>query len=364
MLFFILYGVTAMACFTAAVYLLLRRGNAFAADVTPPRRVRKWAASFFVMSMLAHVWWCLLFIYNSDMHAVDSVFSASLYALVVMLDCVTLLPTIAGTMLAMLQDRRRPVWPFVVGMIPFVVLDTLSMAIPDYRLLRIGVVYILVFFVLLTLYIAFAARQYGRWLRDNFADLERKEVWHCQTAALSCMLFFILYSFVDDDIALLYVLHVVELLFFGFLLWRVEMLPELTVQSQAEAEPEPETVRAVAANIDLSIVEKLLDRRCVATQLYLQHDLTLQQLARALGSNRYYLSRYFSSRGTSYNAYINDLRIRHFLDRYREAVANSQTITAQQLASESGYRSYSTFSLAFKQRMGLSVTAWMRQQDE
>ena len=33
---------------------------------------------------------------------------------------------------------------------------------------------------------------------------------------------------------------------------------------------------------------------------------------------------------------------------------------AQQLAQESGYHSYSTFSTAFKQRMHKSVTAWMR----
>ena len=46
---------------------------------------------------------------------------------------------------------------------------------------------------------------------------------------------------------------------------------------------------------------------------------------------------------------------------YREATATGQTVTAQQLANDSGYRSYSTFSLAFKQRMGQSVTAWMRE---
>jgi len=67
------------------------------------------------------------------------------------------------------------------------------------------------------------------------------------------------------------------------------------------------------------------------------------------------------SQGITYNAYINDLRINHFIDLYREAVAAQQPIVAQQLASDSGYRSYSTFSLAFKQRMGQSVTAWMRE---
>ncbi len=42
------------------------------------------------------------------------------------------------------------------------------------------------------------------------------------------------------------------------------------------------------------------------------------------------------------------------------ACDNEDNIIAQQLAFESGYRSYSTFSAAFKQRTGKSVTAWMR----
>lgn len=63
----------------------------------------------------------------------------------------------------------------------------------------------------------------------------------------------------------------------------------------------------------------------------------------------------------TYNAYINDLRINHFVNLYREATATHKSVTAQQLANDSGYRSYSTFSLAFKQRMGESVTAWMHE---
>ena len=40
--------------------------------------------------------------------------------------------------------------------------------------------------------------------------------------------------------------------------------------------------------------------------------------------------------------------------------AAGQCLCARQFASDSGYRSYSTFSLAFKQRMGQSVTEWLR----
>ena len=54
--------------------------------------------------------------------------------------------------------------------------------------------------------------------------------------------------------------------------------------------------------------------------------------------------------------------IRHFVARYRELAAAKVPIVAQQLAQESGYHSYSTFSAAFKRRMHKSVTAWIHEE--
>ena len=78
--------------------------------------------------------------------------------------------------------------------------------------------------------------------------------------------------------------------------------------------------------------------------------------------NRFYLSQYFTSQDTSYYEYIHDLRIGHFIARYRELAAAHEPIVAQQLAYESGYHSYSTFSTAFKRRMHKSFTAWMHEE--
>ena len=164
-------------------------------------------------------------------------------------------------------------------------------------------------------------------------------------------------GFDSGSLAFSCVLQVIEIAFFVLLLWRVETLPLLEEGSASEQEQQPQQPMPLPSNI-----EELLEEKCANAELYLQHDLTLQQLAQAVGINRFYLSQYFSRQGTTYNAYINDLRIRHFMRLYREAVQNGQTIVAQQLANDSGYRSYSTFSLAFKQRMGKSVTAWMREQ--
>ena len=51
-----------------------------------------------------------------------------------------------------------------------------------------------------------------------------------------------------------------------------------------------------------------------------------------------------------------------FIKDSREYAWTDNAIVAQQLAQESGYHSYSTFSTAFKQRMHKSVAAWMREE--
>ena len=154
-------------------------------------------------------------------------------------------------------------------------------------------------------------------------------------------------------------------------LWRVETLSDLsipktlnlpadeTVTEDMEDSKRPEVELPLGLSKD---IEPLLRQYCIDTQLYLQNDLSLSQLAKAIGTNRFYLSQYFSSQGLSYNNYINDLRINHFINLYREAVASQRSVTAQQLSQESGYRSYTTFSSAFKNKTGQSVRAWIASQ--
>ena len=364
LLFLVFYGVTGVVPLMAALYLLLRRSNAIAPGVTPPVLLRRWTAAFFAVTTLAHIWWLLFYIFSWDLQSVG-------YMVLAMADIVLLFATFAGMLLAMLQDRSRPIWPALVSVIPFVVLEVVYMVVPSSLLEQIAAGYLVLLGLLFTGYMVFAIRQYGRWLNDNYADLENKKVWLSQAVSLVCMLMFVLYV-LATDMVLIWFIHIIELVLVGLLLWRVETLPLLDSISTEEAcdESDPETaaqdnltqLRQASANltnIDLSQIERLLVEHCVDTQLYLQHDLSLQQLARTIGTNRSYLSQYFSRQGITYNTYINNLRINHFISRYQEVNGTQQPFTVQQLASESGYHSYSTFSLAFKQRTGQSVTAWM-----
>ena len=230
-LFFILYGITGVVPLIAALYLLLRRGNAFAPDVTPPMRLRRWTAAFFAFASLTHVWWLQFYIFSGNLYSVG-------YLIIVMLDCIVLFTTFSGMLLAMLQDRRRPVWPAMVGLIPFVALGVMFMVRPNDLLIDIAGTYLLVLSLLFAGYMVVAIRQYGRWLNDNYADLENKKVWLSQTVALISMLLFALYVLATDMI-LIWLVHVVVLVLIALLLWRVETLPELDQTLQTHPQPLP-----------------------------------------------------------------------------------------------------------------------------
>ena len=181
-------------------------------------------------------------------------------------------------------------------------------------------------------------------------------------------IFFLVYAIYSLDAGELiyeYAMEVINIVLICYLLWRVETLSDLSlpINDAEDLNVSDKRERGISPGEKYSLsknIGSLLQQHCIDQQLYLQHDLTLLQLAKAIGTNRFYLSQYFSNQGTTYNAYINDLRINHFVSLYREKRSSS----AQQLAQESGYRSYRTFSEAFKRKMGHTVSAWIKAQNE
>ena len=347
--FYMLYGAVAMMALMASCYLMFRRANAFAPNITPPVRLRRWTAAFFAGMSLSHLWYLPVVFQTSSDDIKLSLFIGTSF------DFMILFPMAIIVMLVILQDRKRPLWPVPLMMAPAVIGVVWCIASQNDALVPVIYAYLLLLGIGLTIYIVRALRQYGRWLRDNYADLEHKEVWQSFVVIACIMLLLSYYVYGAGNPAYEYIIQICAACFVCYLLWRVETLSDLT----PEAPSRPlEEVRVEIGGWGETI-EPLLQQFCIDTQLYLQHDLTLQQLAKVIGTNRFYLSQYFSSQGLTYNAYINKLRLNHFISLYREAVATERTFTVKQLAHDSGYRSYSTFSLAFKQLMGQNVTTWM-----
>jgi len=368
------YGAAAMLALTACCYLLFRRANAIAPDVTSPVRLRRWTAAFFASMTLSHLWYLPVAFCTSSEEILQS------YLVGAMLDFMTLIPCAIVLLLVMLQDRRRPLWPVGVMVAPVIIGLAACLVYNNIDFMPLFYGYHLLMAVGLLIYMVRATRQYGHWLRDNYADLEHKEVWQSLAVLAIILLVFGLYAFSTKSMTYKYLSQLNCMILICYLLWRVETLSDLSLRNGEEIGGgefgesrgqvlDPRLCRRNQATcpLDSSILHQKttsdlhqkLKQYCEEPRLYLQYDISVAQLAKLVGTNRVYLSKYFAMQGSTYNAYINGLRIQHFVKLYHETVAAGQPMTAKHLAYQSGFRSYSTFSAVFKQTMGMTVTAWM-----
>ena len=346
--FLMFYASVAMLCLNACCYLLFRRSNGVAPDITPPVRLRRWTAAFFAAIALCHLWYLPTYFLTSP----DDMMLGSLIA--GLLDSMTVIPLAIVILLVMLQDRRRPLWPVALMVAPLIAGNVWGIAACSYALLPVLFVYFLLMWLGLIIYMVREVRRYGRWLRDNYADLEHKEVWQSFVVLAIILLVCAIYSLDVGELIYEYALDVIIIVLVCYLLWRVETLSDLTL-SQTNHD------RSTSDSLLAKNIGPLLKQHCEDTQLYLQHDISLSQLATLIGINRSYLSKHFALQGITYNAYINGLRIQHFINLYHESAATHQPVSAQQLAYQSGFRNYKTFNAAFKKIMEMTATEWMQQ---
>ena len=372
LIFVMLYAIAMTMALMASAYLLFRRGNAFAEDIIPPLRLRRWVAVFFGIMAAGHLWYLPgIMMAEGD--------AATLWMLIGgLLDYLLTLPVVLIVMLCMLQDRRRPLWPVWLAMVPPVIMMGVNIANCSDALLPWIQGYFLLAVIGFTVYMVREVRRYGRWLRDNYADLEHKEVWQSLLVLAAIMLLFCYYVVGYGSITYEFIIQLCDIPLVAYLLWRVETLQDLNLPISSEnivvADATPiddsdamdtmiATEETEEADTSLSVrnnIGPLLRQHCEEPQLYLQYDLTLQQLATQIGVNRTYLSKHFALQGITYNTYINNLRIRHFVSLCQERAAAHQPVSIQQLSLESGFRSYSTFNSAFKQVMHTTATEWLR----
>jgi len=353
-LYYVFFASTSTLALIASCYLLLRRNNAFSSEVNSPVRLRRWTAAFFASVTMSHTWWLVLYYL-----APPSADSAIRALICICLDVVFTMPTLLCTMLVTLQDRRRKMWPVTI-IVALSLFNVLLVHLQGNRITTaIGLIYLLSIAAVI-IGMILALRYYRKWLRENYADLEHKEVAH-----IYWVLFFWLLTSLCYGLANLYslfevLMEVGDIVLIVFLLWRVETL-------QALEEPEEVTTEAAAPSAEVSSpkplydkLERLLREECVGTQFYLRHDASLTELAKLIGTNRNYLSQHFAQQGITYNTYINNLRIEHFKRLFKQSMDEHSDLTATELAAQSGFRRYATFSEAFKQCTGQTATEWMK----
>ena len=232
MFFMMLYGGVTFFALLACLYLLFRRGNAFVGEEIKSSRVlRRWTAAFMAAVVASHVWWVLL---GTQFLANDRLVRN---IIAITLDHITFVPLMMCVLIRMLQDRRRPLWPLIPLLAPIALTAVVCIVTHVDVFWSVMEYYTVLLAVLFIIYYVRTLRQYGRWLLDNYADLERKEVW--QSLLLLAFILFVHMAYTNNEGTLFmeYLAQVNTIIIIAFLLWRVETLQELESEESENSKP-------------------------------------------------------------------------------------------------------------------------------
>lgn len=91
---------------------------------------------------------------------------------------------------------------------------------------------------------------------------------------------------------------------------------------------------------------------------YLDSSLSIDEVARAIGTNRSYVAKAVKIyTGRNFCQFVNSYRIDHALALYKK----DTSLRVNQLAGDSGFNSATSFSIAFKLVKGMPPGEWCRQ---
>lgn len=105
-----------------------------------------------------------------------------------------------------------------------------------------------------------------------------------------------------------------------------------------------------------SPIDKAMQRLCTEESIYLNPELTCNDLAKAVGTNRTYMSLWFREHGTTFNDYINALRLKRAEYLLRTTDDNILTV-----GSKSGFSHPNTFRNVFKEHYGCTPKEYRKE---
>lgn len=208
---------------------------------------------------------------------------------------------------------------------------------------------------------------YKEKLKENFSDLENRELKWINTLAWLFVCYAALYlvgHLCNIEIACI-ASYIICMIGWTFILWHVEHQKVLfNFWDRHEAHNPLAQISdedTFEEKVDLHPMEyrwihELLKKECEETKLYLQPDLSIAELAKQLGTNRSYLNQFFGSQDTSFYNYINKLRIDHAVSMIKDRQSG---VSMDEISKMSGFLNPDTFRKAFAEQMGCTPALYI-----
>ena len=239
--------------------------------------------------------------------------------------------------------------------------------------------------VYLTIYVKILIIDFYKYLRNNISNRERLDIHWILYMGIFCAIFAffsLLIPSVNSEIPV--ILFVVLQIIFGFFIYFLlnnyyisnsDLLQSYFFSFFIESEkgvlllskilPErffPEKLAQQKYEDKLEKESSLLiemEKYFIEKEAYLQKNLCLDDIAKALNTNRTYISQLFSKElNTTFYDYVNEYRV----EKAKKLLLNYPMYTLKSLAEECGFSSYTTFVKYFEKKENKNPAEWKKEQ--
>lgn len=262
-------------------------------------------------------------------------------------------PLYAFVLVELVRPGRLTLRSMLSQETPFVVLPLLYMATRWQPYVYVLVIWAAIYGTGYLIWTAFEIPRYNRHLMERFSNTSYINLNWLRTILFT--FYVILGLWILDclvihlDVECLYmVCNLILWTVISFFLFRHEsVLDELTDCTP----PLPETSTELKPDNSLaSRIEELF----AVQKIYLNPSLKLSDVARAVGSNRTYVSNYFNrDAATTFYDYVNTFRVEHAC-----TLLSDTTLTVQEVAERSGFSGASAFARVFAKHKGCPPSAY------
>ena len=216
----------------------------------------------------------------------------------------------------------------------------------------IGAVLCLVCLVSMLIRFASEYRNYVHRIQSEYSETTHREIlwsWVCFSGLAMQVIVFVVYMFLWSPL--------LEILYLVLSVLNAACLCYCTCRQKTidlDVVEDGETAVAVSGNnkekerVFYATIEQKLEMHCEDQLLFLEPDLTREQLCHRLSISSTYLKMYFHSRGLTFYQYINTLRVEY---AYKLMQANPDMAIGD-ICEQSGFRSQTTFRKMFQEVLG------------
>ncbi len=258
------------------------------------------------------------------------------------------------SLIATVRLKRTPRLHAVLLILPIVICMPLRYIFDTVNVSVIAFAYTIIMAVLIIIHVCLLVRRYQDLLNQTFADTTPHAVtWVLTTLALLTLYFIVWLAIVWLGISALYtqpykylyirifylLLSIIPWTFYLRRISRVKPINLILLDDDTQPDDTPTAELKAWQQPDF---DKAILNYCSNPDVFTRNDLTIIDVANAIGTNRTYVSRWCRQRGANFNSFIRELRL-----DYARNLLTTPTLPLTQIAQKAGFGSTLLFLTAF-----------------